>query len=371
MGFETTPLEYGYMASLSYANEGWDKQEKFIALKQKGWKPIVVGEYPDITPLRVSKSGYHGMVFANEARKEVVVAHRGTKCLKDLETDALAVAQNQVQSHVTDALTTSLNENVQALLREGYSLTFTGHSLGGFLATTSLYFCQRDDLGFHFPNSKAVVFDPAGSQDFIKLLEPHAESKHKLGDEGIAQLNVMHFVSLPNYVNSYAPHPGGTIYALSPSEVPLKTMNPAKYLLAAHSLDNILRCFVGLDDQSKLAGYPKEAQCHMMTDWPLIQLNELQSLGTVVGALTTIPKLFMDGLQLMAKPFGMRADRVAFSERLLGGEEFRRALAMGVEAAQKNGGQITVPVIRDRLRSHYVSKFSTLLSSIASCSLWQ
>ncbi len=371
MGFETTPLEYGYMASLSYMDDGdWSKTEKQEQLQRLGilqtrdWDlltlTVTTGKFPNqttvATPLRTSKDGYRGMVFVSERRREVVVAHRGTASLKDLETDAMAVARNNIRPHVTDALTTSLDENVKQLLAQGYSLTFTGHSLGGFLATTSLYFCQRGDLNFYYPNSRAIVFDPAGSQDFIKLLEPHAESVHKLGDEGIRKLNIMHFVSLPNYVNAYAPHPGGTIYTLLPGNVPLETMNPVKYLRATHSLDNILECFVELAEEMPLAGYPKENQCRVMTDWPLIQLDELQSLGTVFGAITAIPKLFMDSLQVIARHFGHRAERVTFSESLLGGEEFRRALDTGISIAEQDGGQVIIPNVIDMLKSHYVTR---------------
>ncbi|WP_230455944.1 MULTISPECIES: lipase family protein [spotted fever group] len=40
-----------------------------------------------------------------------------------------------------------------------YNLSFTGHSLGVWLAELSLYFAHRD---FHYPKAKAITFDSPG-----------------------------------------------------------------------------------------------------------------------------------------------------------------------------------------------------------------
>lgn len=359
MRFDTTPLEYLDMSDLAYADNDWEDQPVHQALLARGWQPCI--PFGKTSFLRKGLGGYRGVVYVHNERKEIVCAHRGTASFAALDADVSAVVQHRVHAQVTAAIEVCLDKNVRDLLAQGYSLTFTGHSLGGFLATTSLYFCQRTDLtsnngeSFYFPKSKAVVFDPAGSQGFIDTMEPHGTRHAGLGDNGIKNLNILHFVSLPNYVNAYAPHVGGTIYTLFPQGLTLDTVNPVTYLKETHSLEKLRTCFLPLplnNNDDPRAGYPKIDQCKKMSDWPLIDVNDLASLSTVFGALSAPLKLGMDSLQGLAHLAGYRPQRIAYIERLGGGESYRQALALAIAAAKQEKGQITVSTT---LSSHYHS----------------
>lgn len=362
MEFGTTPLEYLKMSELAYQDSGWENSDQYRQLSARSWRMHPPPRTKNL--LRQGKGGYRGIVFINEKVKEVVCAHRGTASLSAVEADITLLVEQKVHAQVVEAIQLCLDSVVKNLLENNYSLTFTGHSLGGFLATANLYFCQRTDLltsmggNLHYPDSQAVVFDPAGSQAFLMTLEPYAISHAGLGEEGIRNLNILHFVSLPNYVNAYASHSGGTIYGLFPAHINLKNICPVTYLKQTHSLENLRQCFIELDSTSIDAGYPRTNQCRKMNDWPLIDLKELASLGTVFGAVSTPLKLGIDTLQALANIAGYHPRRIPFLDRLRGGEEYRQALALAMNAA-KNGGVIALPELLDTLSSHYVSQMSS------------
>lgn len=361
MSFDTTPLEYLEMADLAYQDNHWEVSTQYQLLLGLGWQ--VHTPLKQATFLRKGKGGYRGIVYIHEQRQEIVCAHRGTSSLSAIEADITLVVEQKVHAQVTEAIEVCLDAEIKELLANNFSLTFTGHSLGGFLATSCLYFCQRTDLlhsageSLHYPKSKAVVFDPAGSQLFLSTLEPYAISHAGLGEKGIKNLNILHFVSLPNYVNAYAPHAGGTLYGLFPTNIKLKTMNPITYLKQTHSLSNLRHCFIPLNSDSLDAGYPKANQCRKMSDWPLIDLKELASLGTIFGAVSAPLKLGIDALQALTEMVGCKYQRVPYLERLGGGEEYRQALSLAINAT-KTGKKIIVPELISTLRSHYMTQNS-------------
>jgi hypothetical protein len=94
-----------------------------------------------------------------------------------------------------------------------------------------------------------------------------------------------------------------------------------------------------------------------MNDWPLIDLKEFASLGTIFGAVSTPLKLGLDALQALANVVGYHPKRIPFVERLGGGEEYRQALTLALHAA-KTGGRIVLPELLDTLNSHYMAQTS-------------
>ena len=356
MGFETTPLEYGYMASLVYQDEQWYENEtitKYLGLdEENGWELVEVGKGRNKTPLRKGDGGYRGMVFVHHERREIVVAHRGTELtnLGALMADYEAVAKGQLHPQVTEALHNSLDKGVMALLNPSnptekpYHLTFTGHSLGGFLATVCLYLTQRKGeafKAFHVPLASAAVFDPAGSDVFLHKYEPHGTRGTGLGDKEIKDLDVSHFVSLPNYVNAYHPHAGGTLYMVMPEAV--KDDNPISYLASTHKLENILAAF---DEKT---GHPKQGQRWEMEDWPLLDFEAFkQATSGKWGALRGAAQVAVDGLASLHEHLsGTQHDRVPFIKQLAGGEEYHRSVLEAVKPLQDAN-------IKSALSSRYV-----------------
>ncbi|WP_407690058.1 lipase family protein [Rickettsia tamurae] len=83
--------------------------------------------------------------------------------------------------------------------KHNYNLSFTGHSLGAWLAELSLYFAHRD---FHYPKAKAITFD---SPDLVtENLQPQMHSHETTFD--VKNLNITTYLSAPNFVNVCNPH---------------------------------------------------------------------------------------------------------------------------------------------------------------------
>ncbi len=321
----TPPLEYAWMSSAVYKTLTQSNIAATHAhhqkLLQRGWRLeyFIEGQFKKNI---YQESGYQGGIYVHEQRKEIVIAHAGTSLerFQTVEADWRAVVQQEIHPQVTDALDNTLKESVQSLLKNHYQLTFTGHSLGGFLAALSLYFCQRSDLKYHFPHAKAVVFDSAGSQDFMIKSEPHAINNTGIKTEGIANLNISHFLSYPNYINAFRPHPGGTIYALlSPSinsAIQEKKNNPAGYLKLTHTLDNFLCAF---DEKT---GYPFPEYCRIATDWPLVDLKDLEELTTSIGRIKFLASCANSLFQQLTSH---EKKEISAWGKLWGGAEFQHA----------------------------------------------
>jgi|GEM_PF-5627588 len=323
---ETTPLEYGWMAKAVYAQldnpATAQKDDAHQKLLKKGWRLV------RFVPALAEEGDYQGAVYLHEDRQEVVVAHAGTAFTRwgTLEADWEAVVNNQLHRQITHALDKTLTPAGCVSLRENhYQLTFTGHSLGGFLAALSLYICQRRDLGYHFPTSRAVIFDPAGSQDVMRTLEPHGLGGNGLGESGIANLDIVHFLSPPNYVNAFRPHAGGTMYAVTSAEMkaairPMEN-NIIGYLKQTHMLDNLLLAF------DPKMGYPYPGNCRIVTDWPLMNLANLKELLTADGQVAFLWEM---GTSLIGKLTGASPEQVSAWRAPFGGEEFQRAALAAV-----------------------------------------
>jgi YD repeat-containing protein len=94
------------------------------------------------------KSGYFSAIYRNDKTGELVYANRGTE-IHDAGDRAADILQSLGKS---DLQYVRAIENAEALRDNGIKVTFTGHSLGGGLATA-----QAVVSGY-----KAVVFNPAG-----------------------------------------------------------------------------------------------------------------------------------------------------------------------------------------------------------------
>ena|GEM_PF-5627594 len=327
---ETPPLEYGWMSQAVYAR----LDDAVIAAGNEFYQSLFNRDWDLVHFVPVTESGYQGGVFVHHGHREVVVAHGGTSLdrLRTFVADNVGVIQNKLHQQITDALQHQASADktiLELLTNDKYQLTFTGHSLGGFLATLCLYFCQRQDLQHYYPASRAVVFDPAGSQDMMEQLEPHATASEGLGQEGIAKLNIVHFLSYPNYVNAFRPHPGGTKYALT-SEVLQNSVVSLEndvwgYLMQTHKLENILAAF---DVET---GYPLREHCRIAADWPLINLTDLQKLKTQSGIAMEALRVTIDYLSSWFNR-SLAREQAAPSRlrQLLGGGEFQRAARLAI-----------------------------------------
>lgn len=286
-----SPYEYLLLSSAIYH----DDPDSTAELESRGWRQL--SEFhPSI----------HNEMWCHEAARQVVVVYRGTvpTTLDDMKFNALGIVRNQMQQRVVEALYyLQNNEALKTLLAQGYRLSFTGHSQGGFAAEFSVYACKRKDLGFYYPFASAVVFDSLGS---LQYLEKHiASNLPSENSVDLAQLNILSFLSHVNLVNTFDKHPGIVCH--------LKPRLPGKslYLLEAHSIKNMKDCF---DEHTEI---PKAYKA--MSDWPLASYEELKP-STLVGtaahyfSLNYLRSRFSKAIPLSLPPF--------FTQ--IGGDQYRK-----------------------------------------------
>lgn len=175
----TTRDEYFLLSSAAYAElidaQGQenpvDKRQDaqgdaaYETLKASGWRLIHAAS---------GKQGYRGYVFVHEGRKEICIAHRGTQNLGSIMTDILAVIRGNRTWHVIDAVNQTLGNAVvqDYLSKSDWTLSTTGHSLGGWLATLLQFVVSDIGMGFHFEGQVTCrTFDAPGIGEFLDKLQ--------------------------------------------------------------------------------------------------------------------------------------------------------------------------------------------------------
>lgn len=269
-------------------------------------------------------SGYVGAIFIHHQRKQIVIAHAGTlpKRFKTIKADAVGVLCKKQDRLVLDAImqsqdptrTDGLGRTLESFIEDlHYHLSFTGHSLGGFLAEMSVYACHRG-FGLYYPNASAVVFDSPGALEVMQAYEsniPQHQTNFK-------KLNIVSFLSSPNIVNTLHGHPG-ILYRLI-RDMPISTFS--SYLLNSHSIVKMASLF------NPDTGLPSPGSWIEMQAWPQANYDELLSLKkyplasgnivitSIVGFIPTIPRTVVNILRLKTQGFSIH--------RMIGGEKTRR-----------------------------------------------
>ena len=134
------------LASRVYEERGKDGQE---LPEFPGWKLLTTEK---------GSQSYFGAAYWNSDNQNVVIAHRGTDSLGALWTDLRGILQNNYDPQMSSAATFA--SEVIAVLNElnkkhkhknvNLQLSFTGHSLGGWLAQitafTTKYLIKKDKI---------------------------------------------------------------------------------------------------------------------------------------------------------------------------------------------------------------------------------
>ncbi|XP_065644659.1 uncharacterized protein LOC124810068 isoform X2 [Hydra vulgaris] len=177
-----------------------------------GWK--VLGLIDD------EKTGYLGILYANDKRRQLVLAHRSTNFKlsinssnlykqSGLQQDIAGLFMGEILLHqafgyvATDAAVQLIKTHLKYF---EYAFSITGHSLGAWLAEMSAFYCSRD---LEYPNVKTVSFDGPGAREMMEKISA-CEIMHEKG------LNIVSYFSAPNLVNCLNKH-CGTKYTLYPN----------------------------------------------------------------------------------------------------------------------------------------------------------
>ncbi len=208
--------------------------------------------------------GYRGTLYLNTAKKQVVLAHRGTepKNIDSLHTDVSSIAANTIRGQ-EKLLPILLAEALSLAEKEGASLCVTGHSLGGWLAQVTA-FIARDQYPKH--HVKAVTFDSPGAYPMLNQI--NARNEHIKLEE----LDITNYLSSPNLINAANQHLG-TLYRVVFEQFEDTLMN---YTMASHAMANFLHAFDPLTGQAK--------RCVCVQDWPIVSKKSLKKAKKILTA---------------------------------------------------------------------------------------
>ena len=228
-------------------------------------------------------SGYRGILYYNKRKKQMVLAHRGTdpKNLSAVETDIKSIAQNDIgagqERFIIGLVRKALEKAKEASVK---SLSFTGHSLGGWLAQISLFvfFDQKRIFEHDFYENlyiKAVTFDTPGARDMLEKMSSRNGLLH------IDHLDITNYLSSPNLVNCCNWHVG-SLYRVIFKQL---SKLPGKYTLESHAMDNFVAAFDHKRGDAK--------QCLLMRSWPKLDVKNIKD------CITTKPFEMIDNIFLL------------------------------------------------------------------------
>lgn len=278
--------------------------------------------------LKEDVGDYYSVLYVNDEDGHLVLAHRGTDIAGSLKgkndslnADFVEVLNRRIGKH-TYGCYLATSDAVEVIKNQDYAkcrLSFTGHSLGGFLAEASIVFSKYE---LDYNDIKAVVFDSPGYL-------PHAEKmtssniRNSETQKNLATLPIVTYLSVPNFVNVCNPHIG-TAYRLFPKidlgeEIAyLKKTIWYKYfkdyidngqeafiyaiiaILGGHSLDLLLEEF------DPKTGKPKPGEWKEILNWPALEHvvnpnvgNNLRdaAIDQVTGTKTLSQWLFNKGIK--------------------------------------------------------------------------
>lgn len=252
------PYDYALLSEASYSDK---LPSPHSELSKRGWKRIIF----------IKNDGYHGSVWVHHDKKQIVIAHRGSDNVDAWIAYAHAIIRLERCRFINSAVNLLQHKTVVAYKNQGYRLSTTGHSLGGFLAQVCVYWSKRSDFKETFyPDMSAIVFDSPGAVDFLMALRSNLEREQ--GRILLEHLNIHNFCAMPTIINTYGKHTG-TLWHLYTKEK--DTFN----FIYAHSMSIIL---TGFDS--------KTSQPHhfrTMRDWPQADYSEYESFIKTVNKIAT------------------------------------------------------------------------------------
>ncbi|CAJ0583628.1 unnamed protein product, partial [Mesorhabditis spiculigera] len=273
-----TTLELAHMVNLEYYLE--KKHDCVHDIPESNGAIIKVGEMVRFLDDRlwkvVSRTDYEGFnctTFVNRPGRQIVIVHRGTLLTnwKQLVADA-RIALNRITREIVASADwhtqqpilnhAMKSENGRFIPRPNYTVTVTGHSLGGWLAQLSTllrrhpaYFPVGPRGTYSFGNGMSidmnqefnmhcVAFDSPGAMAILERLEKEPGWLNG-GPRDVAieleKLDITVYVANPNLINKCGKHTRcvKTIDVMSEASWWNRWLNP----VASHSMDGILKYF--------------------------------------------------------------------------------------------------------------------------------
>ncbi len=208
-------LEYALLSDFVYLDlrKGAESPEKELA----GWR---------VHAVHTGANDYFGAIFKNTKTRHVVVAHRGTNSLSSVWEDIRGVVLNGVSPQKEEAFILT-QIAIEYAREEEYSLSFTGHSLGAFLADLSVLFAHNAGL----TAVSATTFENPGSRDAWKKLMSQTQP---LSDADLNGLDIQSYMGYPNLIDTCSAKVG-SVYQLGP-DLGVAGWLPGVFLKQCHSM---------------------------------------------------------------------------------------------------------------------------------------
>jgi len=227
-------------------------------------------------------SGYYGVIYKNDKTHQVVLANRGTEEIikgllnknSDWKTNFEEILGGNIVVGQQARNLQATEEAISIAKKAGYRLSFTGHSLGAWLAELSAFYSYAY---FDYQNIKAVTFDSPGTVPMMEKLQSNIRNKN--AHVKLENIPVVTYLAGPNPANCCNSHVG-EVYRVHPTmkwteqfenKIPDFIKNAvgdkmkAGLSIEGHFLSGILETF------NPETGKPRE--CKKMLDWPRMEYN--------------------------------------------------------------------------------------------------
>lgn len=228
----------------------------------------------------MQENDYYGVIYKNDKTHQIVLANRGTEggimafiaglleYNNDWKVNAKEIFVGKIVAGQQKSNYEATKEAVKMANDSGYRLSFSGHSLGGWLAELSAFYSYYN---LSFRDIKAVTFDSPGTVPMMEKLEPNIKSSQTVDYRDI---DIVTYLASPNPINCCNQH-AGRIYEVQvpfewtdwtnnglPDWIKNQDADKIQSLLAAegHKIRGIIEAF------DPTTGKPKE--CQRMSDWP-------------------------------------------------------------------------------------------------------
>jgi hypothetical protein len=235
-----TDYEYALLSQHIYNGSALKEGDRLPEPYEK-WK---------IDQVKKGKSKYFGAIYINDEIQQVVLAHRGTDSLEAILEDMRGILLNRISPQKEEAFVFVVDAINLVRSKQDYRLSFTGHSLGAFLAELSVFYAHDH---FKYQDVNAVTFESPGSYESLEQMQSHLKRII------LEQLDIVGYVSYPNLINTCNKHVG-TLYHIEPN-LGKHGWVPGWHTFKAHSINVIIQLFEGKDGNMPLR--------HCMSDWPL------------------------------------------------------------------------------------------------------
>ena len=153
----------------------------------------------------------HGIsiLYVNHRLRQAVLSLQGIKLSQEDFFDGDRVNQAIVDSMLDSALAVRiLNETIELIGNLNYFISFTGYAFGALFAEQSLLLSRK--LKPELTNLQCVTFDSPGSLELLAYVCRDFNLSATLND--LKALNIVTYISSPNFVNSFGNHVGQIKY---------------------------------------------------------------------------------------------------------------------------------------------------------------